>query len=462
MPSERFGIDVLQPDEHRVAARARRLLDEAGDAVAQRVDLQQQADLEALVLAQLDEPVEDRLPVLVAREIVVGDEEFGDALRGVGAHDLLDVVRRAVARLAALHVDDGAERALERAAAPGIEAGIVPVDARHDARREDRQRGGRHFGHVGEIIVGRLRGAGGDIAQQAGHAALALAGEQRDAEIERLLQVGRQLRQHRDAAGDMEPADDHRHVGRAELAREIERARILVRLHADQADEARAGGADLSDRALDVDDGVALVIGVDLDIDVGAEHLRLGALGQQAVDAREAVRRDRGAPPLDDVAVGVVMRRLDQDDLEDLPSHCAPDSPTDVTHKADKDAFDKHSHTNATGLAFRGTLLHAHCPQMVTVRSNRIHNQRTSRGHLTDAKNNEEVLMGTVVIRCPATRQHHTHGHHGGPLEIRLFARILCRRVLSRVRYIAPLVRTRSVGRGTAFRGRRGGLRWAQ
>ena len=40
---------------------------------------------------------------------------------------------------------------------------------------------------------------------------------------------------------------------------------------------------------------------------------------------------------------------------------------------------------------------------MVTVRSNRIHKLRTSSGHLTHAKNNEEVLMGTVVIRCPAT-----------------------------------------------------------
>ena len=34
-----------------------------------------------LLLAQLDEPVEDRFPVLVAGEIVVGDEEAIDALR---------------------------------------------------------------------------------------------------------------------------------------------------------------------------------------------------------------------------------------------------------------------------------------------------------------------------------------------------------------------------------------------
>ena len=41
-----------------------------------------------LDLAQLDEAIEDRLPVLVAREIVVGDEEAVQALRDVRAHDL--------------------------------------------------------------------------------------------------------------------------------------------------------------------------------------------------------------------------------------------------------------------------------------------------------------------------------------------------------------------------------------
>ena len=39
------------------------------------------------------------------------------------------------------------------------------------------------------------------------------------------------------------------------------------------ADQAAAGGADALARwPLDIDDGVALVVGLDLDIDVGAEH----------------------------------------------------------------------------------------------------------------------------------------------------------------------------------------------
>ena len=81
--------------------------------MAERVNLQKKSDLEAFLFAQLDQAIEDRLPVAVAREIVVGDEEARDVLFGIGAHDAFDIVGRAVARLAALHIDDGAEAALD-------------------------------------------------------------------------------------------------------------------------------------------------------------------------------------------------------------------------------------------------------------------------------------------------------------------------------------------------------------
>ena len=125
---ERLRIDALEPDEHLVAAGPRRLLDEARNLVAERVDLKDELDRNALGLPELDQAVEDRLPVAVAGEIVVGDEIMGDALGVVGAHDRLDVVGGAVARLAALDIDDRAEAALERAAAPGVEARVMADD----------------------------------------------------------------------------------------------------------------------------------------------------------------------------------------------------------------------------------------------------------------------------------------------------------------------------------------------
>jgi hypothetical protein len=65
--------------------------------------------LDLVHLADANNAIEDRLPVLVAGEIIVGDEEAPDARGPVTFDQMLDIVRRAPPRLAALHVDDGAE-----------------------------------------------------------------------------------------------------------------------------------------------------------------------------------------------------------------------------------------------------------------------------------------------------------------------------------------------------------------
>jgi hypothetical protein len=104
------------------------------------VDLDDQRHLDALVLLELDEPVEELLPVLVAGHVVVGDEERRDALAVVLADDGFEVVGVAEPALAALHVDDGAERALERAAASEVEARLLALVARQRGRRQVRRR----------------------------------------------------------------------------------------------------------------------------------------------------------------------------------------------------------------------------------------------------------------------------------------------------------------------------------
>jgi len=112
-----------------------------------------------------------------------------------------------------------------------------------------------------------------------------------NAEIKRLLQIVRQRGQHGDAAADGEAAHDCRDAEHAELASEIERARTLVRLRADQADHAAAGGTDTLTDAVDIDDGVALVASLNLDFNIWAEHVLACALLDEPVDAGEAVRR---------------------------------------------------------------------------------------------------------------------------------------------------------------------------
>src|SRR5437879_1033092 len=119
-PSTMF--DVLQPDEHIEHVRAPRLLDEIWQPVALHVHLNSEPDLfHAFIFAQLNDSIEDSFPILVACEVIVGNEKTMNALREIPADDLLNVRRRTTARFPSLHVDDCAERTLEGAASAGIE-----------------------------------------------------------------------------------------------------------------------------------------------------------------------------------------------------------------------------------------------------------------------------------------------------------------------------------------------------
>jgi hypothetical protein len=209
-------------------------------------------------------------------------------------------------------------------------------NARDGGAWQDRERCGRHFRHVAEIIVDRLRLVGGDIADQGSDAAFRLARKQDDAKIECRLKIGRPFRQHGKATVYMKAADYHRNASGAKLAGKIDRTRELIGLYADEPDEAGAGFTNFSDRAIGVDDCIALVVGLDVDIDIGTEQFLGGTFCHQPVYARQAVGGDKRPPPLNDVAVGVVMRRLDQDGLESPLSHLTSSWRCTVTQVADK------------------------------------------------------------------------------------------------------------------------------
>ena len=115
----------------------------------------------------------------------------------------------------------------------------------------------------------------------------------------------------------MEAADHDLHAGRAQGPRDIDGAGEFVRLRADDADQADA--AILGDAARDLaraHAGIGLVHGHDVDRQIGAEQLPLGRAERKAIDRGKRVRRHGRAQPLHDIAVIVVMRRLDQDELK--------------------------------------------------------------------------------------------------------------------------------------------------
>ncbi len=60
----------------------------------------------------------------------------------------------------------------------------------------------------------------------------------------------------------MEPADHDRQIGGAELPGEVEGTGILIGLHPHQGHKSGACGANPGDGTFDVDDRIALIIGV--------------------------------------------------------------------------------------------------------------------------------------------------------------------------------------------------------
>jgi hypothetical protein len=144
-----------------------------------------------------------------------------------------------------------------------------------------------------------------------------LAGEEDDPQIERLLQFRRQFLQHRHATADMEPADGDWHALGSKLPRDSHRARKLVGLDPRQAYDAGVARAldafgDLFNRNPDVH----LVIGVDLDGDVLAQDAAFSAILRDGVDGSHGIRGNPGLPPLNDIAVLVVMGRFDDFDVK--------------------------------------------------------------------------------------------------------------------------------------------------
>ena len=193
----------------------------------------------------------------------------------------------------------------------------MPAGALDLRGRKDGQLGAIQRRQIVHVIVERLERAVKGVAQNHLEAAFGLAGKKRDAEIHRFLEFGRRFGQHRQATGYVKPANANLHAGRAQFACDIHGARKLIGLHAYQRDQT-APTAQLPRNALRADARIGLIESRDFDLDVVAEHAPLLAIERQPIHHRQRVRRNGGTQPLDDVAVVVVVRRLDQHQREAL------------------------------------------------------------------------------------------------------------------------------------------------
>jgi len=88
----------------------------------------------------------------------------------------------------------------------------------------------------------------------------------------------------------VEPADHHHDTPFAQRTGDVERARELDRLNANQHHHSAPGGLDHARQALRVDARVVLVVGVQLDVDVVAEDAPAGTITGETEKRRERVR----------------------------------------------------------------------------------------------------------------------------------------------------------------------------
>ena len=312
------GVDIFEPDENPPHPGRRRLLDEVRRLVAHGVDLDDDVERKVVGALERDHPVEQNLPVLVAGEIVIGDEEGMDALGMVIHDDPLEIIGRPEPALAALHVDDGAEGALERAAAAEIEARKYRTHLGGGIARQKRCRLAFEAGQVVHEIVERRQPATEGVGQHLIEPpALRLAGKQRDAGALRLGDFGRERRKHGEAARHVKAADGDRNACLGDWTRQVHRPRELVRLHADDCHQTTAAGAlDFGNDPIRPDAGVGLVQRLDDDLGVFAEDLAAPGIVGEPVHRRQRVRGNVGAQPSNRIAVIVVMRWLDENHAE--------------------------------------------------------------------------------------------------------------------------------------------------
>ena len=208
---------------------------------------------------------------------------------------------------------------------PASKLVLVPAVRFDESMRQERYRRAPDRRQVLHEVVERLQAALRGILQDDIEALLGLAGENGNSQLAREIEVDGGAVEHRQAAGDVKSAERDRNAGGAEGTRDVEGARVLVRLHSHEREQAEIAVApEAPDQLADVDPGIGLVDEVDVDLDVGAQHLAPRAVEREAVDRGQRIGWDQRPPPADDVSVIVVVRRLDQDELKTALCHLSP------------------------------------------------------------------------------------------------------------------------------------------
>src|SRR5882672_11263480 len=110
----------------------------------------------------------------------------------------------------------------------------------------------------------------------------------------------------------MKASDRDYDAALAQPGGDVERARKLIRLHADQHHHAGVSAFYQRGYVPGANARVRLVKSVDFEFDIITEDLMFSAFERQTIQHGEGVRRNRGSQPLNHVTFVVIVRRLDE------------------------------------------------------------------------------------------------------------------------------------------------------
>ena len=123
--------------------------------------------------------------------------------------------------------------------------------------------------------------------------------------------------EHRQAARDVKTADRDLNTGVTQRTGNVERAWILVRLHAGEHDQAEIAMArKLRDQCGNIDAVTEFIDRLNVDFNISPEDTAGLAVLRNSINAGEGIRGNCSAPPTDHIAVFAVMRRLYEHQLE--------------------------------------------------------------------------------------------------------------------------------------------------
>jgi hypothetical protein len=166
-------------------------------------------------------------------------------------------------------------------------------------------------------IVEWHKTSGCGILQQQLKTTLGFTVEHRNVYVPASIEIDGVAIKHRQTAGPVESSDYNRDASGAERAGDIEGARILVRLDADERKQPKtAVTAKMLEQFGDVNARMGLVNCLDVDYDVRPENSALCAIGFDAVDGGQGIRRSNCVPPAYHVTIVVIMRWLHENELE--------------------------------------------------------------------------------------------------------------------------------------------------